>query len=63
MRELGLFPTSAKGKVYKLKFYEQMTSPGRHVQVNMKMVHRKCITDSELCLFQYTTIDKLTRLF
>ena len=62
MRKLGLFP-SAKGKTtYKPKPYEQMTYPGQRVQVDVKVVPRKCIADPQLRLFQYTAIDELTRL-
>ena len=62
MRKLGLFPTAAKKKAYKPKLYEQMTYPGQRVQVDVKVVPRKCIADPELRLFQYTAIDEFTRL-
>ena len=60
MRKLGLFPTAEKKKAYKPKPYEQMTRPGERVQVDVKVVPRKCIADPELRLFQYTAIDELT---
>ncbi len=47
---------------YKPKLYEQMTHPGERVQVDVKVVPRRCIAVPELRLFQYTAIDKFTRL-
>ena len=62
MRKLGLFPPQKKKIVYHPKPYEQMTYPGQRVQVDVKVVPRKCISDPELRLFQYTAIDEFTRL-
>ena len=62
MRKLGLFPQAEKKPVYKPKPYEQMTYPGQRVQVDVKVVPRRCIADQELRLFQYTAIDEFTRL-
>ena len=62
MRKLGLFPTPEKKKAYKPKSYEQTTYPGQRVQVDVKVVPRRCIADQELRLFQYTAIDEFTRL-
>ena len=39
-----------------------MTHPGQRVQVDVKVVPRRCIADPELRLFQYTAIDEFTRL-
>lgn len=39
-----------------------MTHPGERIQVDVKVVPRKCIADSELRLFQYTAIDEFMRL-
>ena len=39
-----------------------MTYPGERVQVDVKVVPRRCITDPELKLYQYTAIDEFTRL-
>ena len=39
-----------------------MTHPGERVQVDVKVVPRKCITGPELRLFQYTAIGEFTRL-
>ena len=62
MRKLGLFPGEKPKKAYTPKPYEQMTYPGQRVQVDVKVVPRRCITDPELRLFQYTAIDEFTRL-
>ena len=62
MRKLGLFPAAEKKKAYKPKPYEQMIYPGQRVQVDVKVVPRKCMADPELRLFQYTAIDEFTRL-
>ncbi len=62
MRKLGLFPPQKKKTVYHPKPYEQMTYPGQRVQVDVKVVPRKCISDPELRLFQYSAIDEFTRL-
>ena len=62
MRKLGMFPGKKAKKAYTPKPYEQMTYPGQRVQVDVKVVPRRCITDPELRLFQYTAIDEFTRL-
>lgn len=62
MCKLGMFPPSAPKKTYKPKPYEQMQYPGQRVQVDVKVVPRKCIADPELRLFQYTAIDEFSRL-
>ena len=62
MRKLGMFPQEKKKKTYTPKPYEQMTYPGQRVQVDVKVVPRRCIADPELRLFQYTAIDEFTRL-
>ena len=46
---------------YTPKPYQQMTHPGERVQIDVKVVPRKCIADPELRLFQYTAIDEYTR--
>ena len=62
MRKLGLFAVAEKEKAYKPKPYEQMTYPGQQVQVDVKVVPRRCIADQELRLYQYTAIDEFIRL-
>ena len=62
MRKLEMFPAKESKNTYKPKPYEQMTYPGQRVQVDVKVVPRRCIADPELRLFQYTAIDEFTRL-
>ena len=62
MRKLGLFPQAEKKPSYKPKPYEQMTYPGQRIQVDVKVVPRRCIADPELRLYQYTAMDEFTRL-
>jgi len=62
MRKMGLFPAAKTQHPYKAKPYEQMTHPGERVQIDVKVVPRKCVTDPQLRLFQYTAIDEFTRL-
>ena len=62
MRKMGMFPPAEKKKTYTPKPYQQMHYPGQRVQVDVKVVPRKCITDPALRLFQYTAIDEFTRL-
>ena len=61
MKKLGLIPAAKKQKKYVPKPYEQMTHPGERIQIDVKVVPRKCITDPELKLFQYTAIDEYSR--
>ena len=46
---------------YKPKPYQQMTHPGERIQIDVKIVPRKCIADPQLRLFQYTAIDEFSR--
>lgn len=62
MRKLGMFHPVKPKKTYKPKPYEQMTYPGERIQIDVKVVPRKCIADPQLRLFQYTAIDEFTRL-
>ncbi|MBQ7491402.1 MAG: transposase family protein [Clostridia bacterium] len=62
MRKMGMFPPAEKKKTFVSKPYEQMQYPGQRLQVDVKVVPRKCITDPELKLYQYTAIDEFTRL-
>jgi len=62
MRKLGMFPEKKEKKGYIPKPYQQMTYPGQRIQVDVKVVPRRCITDPELRLFQYTAIDEFSRL-
>ena len=38
-----------------------MTHPGERVQIDVKVVPRRCIADKELRLYQYTAIDEYSR--
>ena len=62
MRKLGTFPAAKPKKGYKPKPYEQMTHPGERVQIDVKVVPRRCIADPDLRLYQYTAIDEFTRV-
>ena len=62
MRRMGMFPEKKEKKRYTPKPYEQMDHPGQRIQVDVKVVPRKCIADPELRLFQYTAIDEYSRL-
>jgi len=44
------------------KPYEQMQYPGQRVQIDVKVVPRRCIANPELKLYQYTAIDEYSRL-
>ena len=54
-------PQEKKVKKYIPKPYEQMTHPGERIQIDVKVVPRKCIADPELRLYQYTAIDEYSR--
>lgn len=62
MRKLGLFPSKVKKPAYTPNPYQHMTYPGQRIQVDVKVVPRRCIADPELRLYQYTAIDEFTRL-
>lgn len=62
MRRLNMFPQAKAKKKYKPKPYEQMSHPGERIQIDVKVVPRRCIADPELRLFQYTAIDEYSRL-
>lgn len=62
MRRLGMFPAAKKKHPYRPKPYQQMTHPGERIQVDVKVVPRRCIADPELKLYQYTAIDEYSRL-
>lgn len=62
MRKLGMFPAKKAKPKYTPKPYQQMTHPGERIQIDVKVVPRKCIADPELRLFQYTAIDEYSRM-
>ena len=51
IRKLGMFPQEKKKNTYTPKPYQQMTRPGERIQVDVKVVPRRCIADPELRLF------------
>ena len=67
MVKIGIYTKSpSKKKVYEPKTYQQMKYPGERVQVDVKYVPSKCLTE-ELKekgerYYQYTAIDEYTRL-
>ena len=61
MRREGWLAKAEKKKPYKPKPYEQMQYPGQRVQIDVKVVPRRCIADPELKLYQYTAIDEYSR--
>ena len=67
MIKIGIYKKApSKKKVYEPKAYQQMAYPGQRVQVDVKYVPMKCLTE-ELRktgerYYQYTAIDEYTRL-
>ena len=62
MRRLNMFPMAKEKHKYIPKPYEQMQYPGQRVQIDVKVVPRRCIANPELKLYQYTAIDEYSRL-
>lgn len=62
MRKLGMFPSAKPKTTYTPKPYEQMQYPGQRVQIDVKVVPRRCIANPDLKLYQYTAIDEYSRL-
>ena len=50
-----------KVKKHQAKPYEAMDHPGQRIQIDVKVVPRRCIADPELRLYQYTAIDEYSR--
>lgn len=61
LRREGLIPEKKVVRKYIPKPYEQMTHPGERIQIDVKVVPRKCIANPELRLYQYTAIDEYSR--
>ena len=61
MRREGWTAQGEKKKPYKPKPYEQMQYPGQRVQIDVKVVPRRCIADPQLKMYQYTAIDEYSR--
>ena len=62
MKRLGMLPEKKKEPKPAPKPYEQMTHPGERVQVDVKVVPRRCLADPTMKLYQYTAIDEFSRL-
>ena len=62
LKKLGLLPNKPKPPKRKPNPYEQMTHPGERVQIDVKVVPRKCISNPEMKLYQYTAIDEFTHM-
>ena len=62
LHRLGMLPALKGKRKYVAKPYQQMTRPGERIQVDVKIVPRRCIADPSLKLFQYTAIDEFSRL-
>lgn len=63
MRQLGLISMQKEKKPkHTPKPYEQMTYAGERVQIDVKVVPRRCITNPEEKYYQYTAIDEYTRI-
>ena len=62
LHRLGMLPAAKEKRKYVAKPYQQMTRPGERIQVDVKIVPRRCIADPSLKLFQYTAIDEFSRL-
>ena len=60
LKREGLIAVKEKDP-YTPKPYQQMTHPGERVQIDVKVVPRKCFADPQLKLFQYTAIDEYSR--
>ena len=61
LRRTGQLPEKPVKQPYTPKPYEQMTYPGQRVQIDVKVVPRRCCPDG-LRMFQYTAIDEFSRL-
>ena len=62
MKRLGMLPEKKKEPKPAPKPYEQMTHPGERIQVDVKVVPRRCLADPTMKLYQYTAIDEFSRL-
>lgn len=62
MKKFGMLPSKPEKKKRVVKPYEQMTHLGERVQIDVKVVPRRCIADKEMKIYQYTAIDEYTRL-
>ena len=61
MRREGLIKAQPAKKKRQSKPYEQMTHPGERIQIDVKVVPRRCIANKGLRLYQYSAIDEYSR--
>ena len=61
MKKLGMMPQKPEKEKRIVKPYEQMTFAGERIQIDVKVVPKKCIVDKEMKLYQYTAIDEYSR--
>lgn len=61
LRREGLAGQPKPVNHYKPKPYEQMDHAGQRIQIDVKVVPRKCIADPTMRLYQYTAIDEYSR--
>ena len=61
LKREGMMPQKNKAKKHVPKLYEPMTHPGERIQIDVKVVLKRCIADPELRLYQYTAIDEYFR--
>ena len=61
MRREGLIKEQSTKKKRKPKPYEQMTHPGKRIQIDVKVVPRSRLANKAERLFQYTAIDEYSR--
>lgn len=62
MRKMGMFPATRPKAKYVPKPYEKMTHPGERIQIDVKVVPKRCRSADAPKLYQYTAIDECTRL-
>lgn len=60
MRETGMFPAEKLKNSYKSKSCEQMSYPGQRIQVEVKVVPRRCIANPEQSA--YSSADFLRKM-
>lgn len=61
MQREGLIKDRPVKEKRKSKPYEQMTHPGERIQIDVKVVPRRCLANKEERLYQYTAIDEYSR--
>ena len=62
MKKLSLLKALKPKNKYIPKPYEKMLYPGQRIQIDVKVVPRRCIADHLTKLYQYTAIDEFSRI-